>query len=176
MADNDGFRLSDAYETDLPEMVDYRTLEYNRAYFAEQEARERQSESAASPRESKRRSKGTHSSEVNRGSNETEHDPSPRTSQPSPTKSSRQRSSRRSQTQPATEDEPALQIPTAPPSEDAEEESTARYSVKELVATIGSQEEVSKLPAELQRRVLDFRLAQQKRREKYGRQRKFGTL
>ena len=175
MTDNNGFRLSDAYETDLPEIVDYRTLEYNRAYFADKEARDNQAESAASPRETKRSSKGTRSSKANRGSAEAGPDRSQRTSQRSPSKSPREGNSRRSQTQPTEEDEPALQIPTVPPSEDAEEEPSARYSVKELVATIGSQEEVSKLPPELQRRVLDFRLAQQKRREKYGRQKKFGT-
>ena len=43
-----------------------------------------------------------------------------------------------------------------------------RYSVTELVKTLGDEKDTSELPPELERRVLDFRLAQLKRREKYG--------
>jgi membrane associated rhomboid family serine protease len=47
------------------------------------------------------------------------------------------------------------------------------YSMKELIRTLGSQETASLSP-ELQRRVLDFRLAQQKRKDKYGPQSRYG--
>jgi hypothetical protein len=167
MTDRTDFRLSDAYETDLPEIVDYRILEYNRAYFAEKEAKERGTVQSRKPGEAKRRKEAsrpdiTASEQTKRSS---------RTS-----KSPQSSSSPRSQAIFDCTDDSPSPLPTAPPSEDAEEESSAvRYSISELVATIGSQEEVSKLPPELQRRVLDFRLAQQKRQEKYGRQKKLGT-
>lgn len=56
------------------------------------------------------------------------------------------------------------------------ERAPVRYSVSELVATLGNEKDTSQLPQELERRVLDFRLAQQKRREKYGEQNKCGIF
>lgn len=53
------------------------------------------------------------------------------------------------------------------------------YSVGELVRTLGrggAQSEGSNLPPELERRVLDFCLAQRKRREKYGPQQPWGIF
>jgi hypothetical protein len=171
MTDYSDIRLSDAYETDLPEIVDYRTLEYNRSYFADKEAREAEANQSSNPRGISKSSKEARHSNDKQTSEAVTAEQKHRRSSRSPSKSSRH-----TQTQPSNKDT-QITIPTAPPSEDAEEEPHAavRYSVKELVATIGSQEEVSKLPAELQRRVMDFRLAQQKRREKYGRQQKWGT-
>lgn len=51
-----------------------------------------------------------------------------------------------------------------------------RYSVTELVQTLGNEKSTHEMDPELQRRVLDFRLAQQKRREKYGEHGKTGIF
>jgi hypothetical protein len=50
------------------------------------------------------------------------------------------------------------------------------YSIRELVATLSHRKDTAELPPELERRVLDFRLAQQKRLEKYGRPHKWGIF
>lgn len=50
------------------------------------------------------------------------------------------------------------------------------YSMRELVATLSHQKDTSHLSPELERRVLDFRLAQQKRLEKYGNPQKWGIF
>jgi hypothetical protein len=51
-----------------------------------------------------------------------------------------------------------------------------RYSIRELANTLSqTNTDTSELPPELQRRVLDFRLAQQKRHAKYGAQKHWGT-
>lgn len=50
------------------------------------------------------------------------------------------------------------------------------YSVSELVHTLGNEGRTNELPTELERRVLDFRLAQRKRREKYGVQKRWGIF
>jgi hypothetical protein len=50
------------------------------------------------------------------------------------------------------------------------------YSIRELVATLSHRKDTAELPPELERRVLDFRLAQQKRLEKYGRPQKWGIF
>jgi membrane associated rhomboid family serine protease len=46
--------------------------------------------------------------------------------------------------------------------------SNRRYSISQLVECLGSGQDVSSLPPELERRVLDFRLAQRKRMDKHG--------
>jgi len=51
-----------------------------------------------------------------------------------------------------------------------------RYSVSELVKTLGHEKDTSQMPPELERRVLDFRLARLKRREKYGKQNRCGIF
>lgn len=53
-----------------------------------------------------------------------------------------------------------------------------QYSITELVETLGSQDPLSsrQLPPELERRVLDFRLARQKRRQKHGEVKRWGML
>jgi hypothetical protein len=50
------------------------------------------------------------------------------------------------------------------------------YSIQELVATLSHRKDTAELPPELERRVLDFRLAQQKRLEKYGKPHKWGIF
>ena len=52
-----------------------------------------------------------------------------------------------------------------------------QYSIHELVETLGQEEgHLSHLQPELQRRVLDFRLAQQKRRQVHGTQQRWGIF
>jgi membrane associated rhomboid family serine protease len=51
-----------------------------------------------------------------------------------------------------------------------------KYSLTELVATLGSGTNETELPPELERRVRDFRLAQQKRRETHGEQKRWGIF
>uniref|UniRef100_A0A7S3L8V8 rhomboid protease n=1 Tax=Amphora coffeiformis TaxID=265554 RepID=A0A7S3L8V8_9STRA len=52
--------------------------------------------------------------------------------------------------------------------EDADEIERRKYSISQLVACLGSGADISDLPPELERRVRDFHLAQQKRNDKYG--------
>lgn len=52
--------------------------------------------------------------------------------------------------------------------EDADEIGRRKYSIAQLVASLGSGADISELPPELERRVRDFHLAQQKRTDKYG--------
>lgn len=52
--------------------------------------------------------------------------------------------------------------------EDADEIYRRKYSISQLVASLSSGADVSELPPELERRVRDFHLAQQKRADKYG--------
>ena len=54
------------------------------------------------------------------------------------------------------------------------ERAPSRYSVTELIAVLGNEKDTSELPPELERRVLDFRLAQTKRRETHGSQNRCG--
>jgi len=51
-----------------------------------------------------------------------------------------------------------------------------KYSMDELIRALGDQSILNDLPPELERRVLDFRLAQQKRRQKYGEQKRWGIF
>ena len=50
------------------------------------------------------------------------------------------------------------------------------YSVKELVEALGHERDIHEFPPELQRRVRDFHLAQRKRREKFGEQKRWGIF
>jgi membrane associated rhomboid family serine protease len=59
--------------------------------------------------------------------------------------------------------------------ESAATDSARRYSVRELVRTLGGYN-TDNLSPELERRVLDFRLAQTKRRERYGEQKRWGIF
>jgi membrane associated rhomboid family serine protease len=52
--------------------------------------------------------------------------------------------------------------------EDADEIARRQYSISQLVASLGSGAKITDLPPELERRVRDFHLAQQKRTDKYG--------
>jgi membrane associated rhomboid family serine protease len=50
------------------------------------------------------------------------------------------------------------------------------YSISQLVECLGSGQDVSSLPPELERRVLDFRLAQRKRIDKHGMTQRWGIF
>lgn len=76
---------------------------------------------------------------------------------------------------PSGSDSP-LSVPAAHQSRISSEQPPVRYSLKELIQTLGNEKDSSELSPEMQRRVLDFRLAQQKRREKYGQQHKCGIF
>jgi len=54
--------------------------------------------------------------------------------------------------------------------------SPSRYSLRDLVKTLGNEKDTRELSPELERRVLDFRLAQSKRRDKHGEQSRFGIF
>ena len=58
---------------------------------------------------------------------------------------------------------------TPPPPQQQQQQQPRHYSVSELVRTLGNHDESTTcLPPEMERRTLDFRLAQSKRRTKYG--------
>jgi hypothetical protein len=177
---------SPAYiDAHLSDVVDEQTLEYNRAYFKNKERRENptasssRSQSPLSYRSPTASSENSHQLSLARRSNQGGGHEQRRSSR-SPSKSQHKASpSRRSKNQRSIDhdDGSAPNVSSAVPLSEVSEAShqtTVRYSVSELIATLGSEKEVSMLEPELQRRVLDFRLAQQKRRDFYGLQKRWG--
>jgi len=69
-------------------------------------------------------------------------------------------------------------VNTTEPQQQTQQQETPqrRYSITELVRTLGNHDDtITGLPPELERRTLDFRLAQRKRRTKYGSMRHLGV-
>ena len=196
MPDFDESSVPDTFEADdIPEIVDYETLQYNRTYFNCKDQDERRSKSSRTTTRQATQSKNKTRMSTNleimnlsfkanaeleslpvgeehaTGSTE-ENTHSTR----SPEKS--RRDSTRPKSQRNTEWSKSSLLPASQSSRQLGGVDTlqVRYSVSELVETIGSQQEVSKLTPELQRRVLDFDLAQKKRLERFGQQKRWGKF
>jgi hypothetical protein len=60
--------------------------------------------------------------------------------------------------------------------DEMERDDRRTYSISELVTSLNNDTAASKLPPALERRIRDFRFAQQKRREKYGDDKPWGIM